>query len=327
MRRTSLPYTKSDSNISVADVKNYSEGWFLSCEISQHSPSTLNNRKLYIRNLLWFFEKESITTCGVTELRRFILYIQNGHKDPEGRWGNPHERNAVKPGTIATYHRNIRAFFNWVVQEGLIENSPMERIPCPTDRPDDVHPFTDAQVQALLNAAKKTMNPRRDEAIVWALLDTGLRASELCSLRFCDLDMQTRQFSVEGKGGKRRAVPFGKTTAKALWVYLKDEQRESDDPVFYSAKGEHLSKDSLLLLIKRLQKAARATGARFSPHTFRHTFAVGFLRNGGNQFSLMQILGHTNIRMTARYVQLAQADIQAQHRQFSPADRLKQGGR
>jgi site-specific recombinase XerD len=62
------------------------------------------------------------------------------------------------------------------------------------------------------------------------------------------------------------------------------------------------------------------------PHTFRHTFAVMFLRAGGNTFTLQQLLGHTSLAMTNRYVALAQADIENQHRQFSPADHLKKHG-
>jgi integrase/recombinase XerD len=118
-------------------------------------------------------------------------------------------------------------------------------------------------------------------------------------------------------------VSFQKTTARALWNYLREEEREPNDPLFLSERGEQLTRSGLLQLIERLGSTARITAARCSPHTFRHTFSVEFLRAGGNVFSLQQMLGHTALHMTNRYVTLAQADIENQHRQYSPVERLK----
>ena len=80
-------------------------------------------------------------------------------------------------------------------------------------------------------------------------------------------------------------------------------------------------------LLKRLNNHAKVWGVRVSPHTFRHTFAVMFLRSGGQVFTLKQILGHESLSMTNRYVAVAQADVTAQHRQFSPVDALIGGKR
>lgn len=144
-----------------------------------------------------------------------------------------------------------------------------------------------------------------------------------------DLDLQQKRCTVLGKGNKRRAIFFGRTTARALWQYLREQSHEENDFVFVSDRGggagEPLTRSGLLQLVRRLGQSAKIQAARCSPHTFRHTFAVEFLRNGGNVFSLQQILGHTSLHMTNRYVALAQADIENQHRQFSPADRLKRG--
>jgi integrase/recombinase XerD len=72
-----------------------------------------------------------------------------------------------------------------------------------------------------------------------------------------------------------------------------------------------------------LGRVAGIQSARCSPHTFRHTFAVEFLRGGGNVFSLKELLGHTSLTICNRYIALAQADLERQHRQYSPADRLR----
>jgi site-specific recombinase XerD len=233
----------------------------------------------------------------------------------------------VSSRTAFNYHGLLRTLFAWLVSEHVLTSSPMDRINPPIHRKDQVQPFTHKQVQAILDATRRSQHPRRDEAIVFFLLDTGVRASELCGLKMRDLDLGARSCRVVGKGDKERAVCFGRSTAQALWRYLREQEREPDEPVFLSDRGrragEPLTRSGLLQLIHRLGESAGVQVTRCSPHTFRHTFAIEFLRAGGNVFSLQQMLGHTALHMTNKYVAYAQADIENQHRQFSPVERLK----
>jgi site-specific recombinase XerD len=159
------------------------------------------------------------------------------------------------------------------------------------------------------------------------MLDTGMRVSELCGLTYQDISLQERKCSVLGKGNKRRTIPFGRRASQALNSYLAQEERQEDTSLFLSDRGmtagEGITSSGVLIMIRKLGRAAGVEVVRCSPHTFRHTFAVMFLRNGGNVFTLQQLLGHNRLDMTNRYVTLAQADIENQHRQFSPADRMK----
>jgi len=158
----------------------------------------------------------------------------------------------------------------------------MEKLRPPVNRPDQIQPFTEEQIDALLAAAKRSQHPRRDEAIVLFLLDTGVRASELCNLRMKDMDLQGRRCTVVGKGNKTRSIYFGRNTTKALWQYLKENPREEDESVFTSDRGtragEPLTRSGLLQLMMRLGKAAKIEATRCSSHTWRHTFAVTFLK-------------------------------------------------
>ncbi|MDE2125283.1 MAG: tyrosine-type recombinase/integrase [Armatimonadetes bacterium] len=321
-------FTKTEAaTIGVNDLERYADGWLLSGEIDQHSARTLGNRRSIVSKLVWFLREKNLDCCGTMELRQFLAYVTNGHQEAGGRWGNAQQTRPVRPRTVHTYHGHLRTLFRWIVSEDGLGVSPMERIPVPTSRADQVQPFTTDQVEALLNAAKRSQMAYRNQAIVYFLLDTGLRASELCSLNREDVDFQARRCGVVGKGNKRRMVPFGKTAAKSLWNYLKAEPQEPGEPLFMSERGERLTRSGLRLLFVRLGRSARLQAARCSPHTFRHTFAVEFLRAGGNVFTLQQILGHTSLTMTNRYVALAQADIENQHRQYSPADRLRRSVR
>lgn len=233
---------------------------------------------MVIDKLLWYFREKKVDECGVTELRQFLAYLSSGHKEAGGRWGNPLLIATVKSRTVKDYHATLRTLFNWIVCEGALLASPMDRIPVPVDRPDAVEPFTDAQVKALIAAAKKSRHPRRDDSLVLFLLDTGCRASEVCDLSLKDIDMSAKRATVQGKGGKSRQVYFGPTTGRALWQYLREDERSPQEPLFQSERGERLTRNGLGQFIQRIGRVAGIESVRCSPHTFRHTFAISFLR-------------------------------------------------
>ena len=324
------------ASLHLTELQVYGNGWILDGEIRQHSPATRAARRMVLDNLLWFLRQEGLECCGTAELRAFLSYLTRSHTeeggmwhkraDPPGRWGNPQQTSRVKPSTVATYHSRLRAFFAWAVREGALMVSPVAVIQPPVSRADQIQPFTPDQLEAVLAASRRTHQPRRDEAIITLLLDTGIRASELCGLRHRDLDLNERRITVVGKGDKRRTVYFGQQATKALWTHLQGKEVEADAPLFPSErggeKGEHLSRFGLRDLIERLRALSGVQGVRCSAHTFRHSFAVSFLRAGGQLKALMEILGHTDAQMTGRYIKLAEADL-ANQRRFSPADQLR----
>ena len=327
MKKKVTSFVKSAGSMSVAELERYAPGWILDGQCRQLSPQTLYARQLVIGKLLWFLKAKGHGECGVPELRAFLAHISRGHEEEGGRWGSQRS-TPVRPRTLATYYGNLRTLFRFLVAEEVIASSPIERISAPPARPDQIQPFSSGQVEALLKAARQSSHPRRNEAIVLLLLDTGMRASELCHLRVRDMDLiGSRCCTVLGKGDKRRILYFSRVTAKAIWQYLNEEARDAGGFVFLSDRsktaGDPLTRLGLLRLFTRLGKKGGIEATRCSPHTLRHTFAVEFLRAGGNTFTLQQLLGHTDLAMTNRYVALAQADIENQHRQFSPVERLK----
>lgn len=307
------------------------DSWLIAGEISQHSGGTTTNRRAVLSKLKWFLEKKQLGAVDVHTLRAFFLYVANGHKEPGGRWGNPKETKANKPETVRTYHRILKTFFLWLVGEGELTHSPMVRIPAPVSRPDQVNPFTQEQIEAMLSAVSGSRNPRRDEAILLLMLDTGIRASELCALNVGDADMTGLKLAVmEGKGNKSRFIPFSLETKRALYHWLRDRGIRAGDegePLFTAGNGANsggrITRSGLLQLFVRLKRSTKMTGVRCSPHTMRHTFAVSYLRQGGNVFTLKATLGHESLAIVNRYVAIAQADMQAQHARYSPVAALK----
>jgi integrase/recombinase XerC len=326
MKQTALLSSTSAPAISLRDIEQCATGWLLDGQIRQLSTNTINIRRLVTEKLSWFLATNEYPTCGTLELRQFLAYVGLGHEQAGGRWGNAKRTRPVRPLTVLTYFGILRTFFRWMLDEGVITASPLESIAPPVARADQIQPFTTAEIEALLTEAKRTLHARRDEAIMLLLYDTGIRASELCALSVDDLDLSGRRCTVLGKGNKHRALYFGRRTAKALWQYLRESPREGDEPLFVSDRGtlagEALTRSGLAQLVRRVGRTAKLRAKRCSPHTFRHTFAIQFLRAGGNVFSLKEILGHTTLAMVNRYVAIAEADIEHQQRLFSPGDRL-----
>jgi len=308
-----------------------------------HTPATLAIHRQIAQNFLWYLGHANLPACGQAELRKFFLYLQNSHAEegglwhggeasPPGRWGNPQQVKKISSGTVVTYHQRIKTFFAWMVGQGYLAASPMERMAAPIHRRDQTQPLSPAQMQHLAKIARTRVSEtgKRDETILWLLFDTGLRRSELCGLKRSDLDMQEKKLTFGGKGGKRRTVYFGKFTTKALWAYLRETPMEDGEALFQSEKGSRkgqgMSASALNHLFWRINESAQITGVRVSPHTLRHSFAINYLRGGGSMQTLKEILGHTTLQMTLNYVAIAEADLESQ-RSFSPADRLNKASK
>jgi site-specific recombinase XerD len=176
--------------------------------------------------------------------------------------------------------------------------------------------LSEDQAGALLRAVH---GDPRDWALVVVLLDTALRVSELCGLAVGDLELRTG-FAVvrRGKGGKGRVVPLGRVAVDALRRYVGDRR---SGPVFLSRDGRPLSAVGVRKMLQRASRRA-GLGLLVYPHLLRHTSATLYLANGGDTFTLQRIMGHSDPRMTERYVALSVGLLKDRHRRASPADRL-----
>jgi len=158
-----------------------------------------------------------------------------------------------------------------------------------------------------------------------------MRVSELMGLQISDVDLGDGALTVTGKGNKKRRVHTASQTRRALWKHLEMERRDAfeDEPLFISVggsrSGTRLSQTGVHEVVAKAGALAGVKGVRCSPHTLRHTFAVNFLRGGGNLFELQQLMGHTDLTVLCKCVALAETDLAQAHRKASPADRMGAG--
>jgi site-specific recombinase XerD len=159
----------------------------------------------------------------------------------------------------------------------------------------------------------------RNRAIILVLLDTGIRASELCALQIHQVDLGNRRLRVFGKGNKERTIPFSARTGQAIWKYLATRGDDlADNFLFATSNDGPINRHDLRKILVRIGKRAGLEGVNV--HRFRHTFAINYLRNGGDPWSLQMMLGHSTMEMVKNYLALAQADLEKNHKIASPVD-------
>lgn len=234
------------------------------------------------------------------------------------------ERN-LSDTTRHTYWRGVRSFMRFLHSEGYVSDEVrLPKIRCPVTT---IKPLTNGEVKRVLRAFDTTrFTDLRNRTIVHLLIDTGLRLSELVGIELPHINLEEGFIFVTGKGGKERWIPFGSSTKKILWGYIKkrgniagfDEQR-----LLVTQRGQPLSIRGVQVMFRRLAHKVKIDGVRLSPHTLRHSFALLYIEHGGDPFSLQRILGHSTQAMTAKYINMARSNIKAQHNRFLPGDRLK----
>ena len=230
--------------------------------------------------------------------------------------------------TVFRTYGGIRCAFRFWKREGFIADNPMDRVERPRREQALIRPLSAEQAGRLIDIPdKRSVYGLRDRAMMMLMLDSGLRISELLSLEANRIDWINSALTVMGKGRKERSIPFSARTAQALLEYAQGRSKaQIREPQFFLGKtGKKICRSKARKLILRYGRAAGIEGVRMSPHTLRHTFAVLYIRNGGDSFSLQEILGHSTLEMTRRYVNLASRDVAEQHKKFSPMEGLLGG--
>lgn len=275
-------------------------------------------------------EHEGVTTLeGVTPnvLRAFIVHLQ-GIKAHELNPRRPTEDKPLSPLTVKGYMLIVQAFFSWCEKEGLLDGrpNPTRRVPRVKAPRYVIQTFTPQQMAAMLDScAVETPLGFRDYAMLLVLMDTGIRAGELCGLQVDDV--HDGYITVFGKGAKEREVGLGPTAARALWKYLHVHRprlvhSDQEKHVFVGHGGAPLLRNGLGQALARIGERAGIEGVRMSAHTFRHTFARAWLENGGEIFKLSRVLGHSEMQTTQIYLRDFQSrEARADHAQFSPVER------
>lgn len=296
------------------------DGYLIHLRARRLSEHTLTDYRVTFRKFQSFLENDP-PLAGIThrDIERFLASF-----DPE----------KIKNKTLLNYHTGLSSFWTWAVSENLVERHIVRLVIPPDPEQVEIVPFTEQDVRLMLASLERSKtytrpgqrepsdhalpNPKRNRAILLTLLDTGLRASELCSLCIANADLKNNRITdVAGKGNKRRTVYLSAKTSKSIWRYLVTRSdARPNHPLFASDDDQHFQRQSLARLIKRIGDRAGVDKAH--PHRFRHTFAVNFLRNRGNVYELQMLLDHSTLEMVKHYARLAELDVEKSFQSASP---------
>ena len=231
--------------------------------------------------------------------------------------------------SIARQIVTLRRFYRFLQTEGLVDNPPIPEFHLSGTARKLPHALNGDDIRSLLNQPDSNeVLGARDQAMLELLYATGLRVSELVSLRLPQIDFQGDYLTVKGKGSKVRAVPFGKWAREKLRRYIQETRprllKGKVSPfLFLNRSGRALTRQGFWKIIRGYALAA-GIDRRVSPHTLRHSFATHLLEGGADLRSVQSMLGHADISTTQIYTHVDARRLKQAHAQYHPRESSSQ---
>jgi integrase/recombinase XerD len=230
---------------------------------------------------------------------------------------------ASRPTTANRRLATLRRFYRWALRDGRLPADPTLRLANARTPARFPKALTEAQVEALLAAPDaRTALGVRDRAMLEVLYATGLRVSELVTLRLASVSLADGLVRVVGKGNKERIVPLGEEARAWLERYFAQARPQLlgariSDAVFVTARAEPMTRQRFWRLIKNYALAA-GINAPLSPHGLRHSFATHLLNHGADLRVVQLLLGHADISTTQIYTHVARERLKILHARHHP---------
>ena len=313
----------------VGNPKNL-EGYIMRylefCEVERNlSQSTIKMYHFYLLDLTgWmksFLQRSDLVAYDIdTELiRKYRLDLN--------RRISSKSQKEFKRSTQQTFLVAIRAFLKYLIVEEKLQVLPPEQITLGKADPRVPKVLDAAQMKVLFDV--QDLNKRsglRDRALLEVLFSTGLRVSELCNLNIDSINLDTGEFAVVGKGRKVRVVYLSPSAIDWLGRYLST-RKDSFTPLFLRYSGKRMkigdeTGESLRLTPRSVERLVKGYTLRAgiavdaTPHTLRHTFATGLLREGADLRSVQELLGHSNVATTQIYTHVTNRQLKDVHKRF-----------
>jgi len=268
---------------------------YLSFE-KRHSPNTV---ECYQRDLNRFLEGQSTQAIFKTtpqDVRKFLLAIQI---------------SGLSSKSIARCLSSIKSFFRFLMSENYIQENPAESTESPKFWRKIPDILTPNEVETLLETPEtNTLPGKRNKVMLEVLYATGLRVSELISLKINDVNLEVGYLKSLGKGGKERVIPLGEVALMYLKDYVARVRPKllielSAHELFITRRGKKMTRQAFWKILKQYVRQSGIT-LPVSPHTLRHAFATHLLERGADLRSVQEMLGHSDISTTQIYTHILQ---------------------
>ncbi|MGG4490817.1 tyrosine-type recombinase/integrase [Metabacillus idriensis] len=282
------------------------EVFFRDCYLRNLRPATIEYYKNEFHAAKKIINKQ-LVDCQQIDIETFILK----------------SKQFMKVTSINTRLRALRSFYNFLFKYKHIDKNAMKNIKLLRDRQKTIETLDNKEIENLLKIIRqqKSFIGFRDEVILLIFLDTGVRLSELVGIEVNDV-IDNSIIVRKTKNLFERTVYLSDATVEQLKRYIKIRANVETDKLFITQDNGELKPHSIQTRFTKYGKDARIT-KRVSPHTFRHTMAKRMIVAGIDAFSLMAILGHQDIAITKKYVNLWGSDIEKKHKEYGALRGIK----
>ncbi len=286
-------------------LKNYTD--FLKIE-KRYSTNTVEAYRRDISQFLDSAGEGPVEAFDSTTIRSYLIKCLK-----EGR----------NSRSTARYLSSLKSFFNFLCAEDHIQENPAEILESPKLWRKLPSIISLDEVEALLACPDpKTLSGVRDKAMLEVLYATGLRVSELVSLKISDVDLEVGYLRSMGKGAKERVVPLGAVAREAVQDYIDIARRvllkgNTSHEMFITRLGRKMTRQGFWKVLKAYALKANIKTS-VSPHTLRHAFAAHLLERGADLRSVQEMLGHADISTTQIYTHILQDRMRKVHDKFHP---------
>jgi len=263
------------------------------------------------------------------DLKKFRQYIEKGHCPIRSFTGKTLtdfiiflKKKHLSGSSIARIISSLRGFFLFLAEKGIVKSSVIHTFDSPRIERKVPMVLSKSEIARLLAAVDaKLKNPTlrnlRDIAIVELFYATGMRASELASIKCSSISWETGSIRTIGKGNRERIVFFDGQTRLILEKYLRARKQMKEPWLFPGKTHGHISRQNIWKIVRRYGRLA-ALSRNIKPHMLRHTFATHLLEEGLDLRVIQELLGHKSISTTKIYTQVSRGRLKEQYRKFHP---------
>lgn len=273
------------------------------------SSNTVLSYSRDLKKLFYFFTKEKILWSNAKE-EGLIKFIHQ------------QSRAGLSPRSLARLISSLKSFYKFLRLDDIVKKDPAVNLSSPKIWFKLPQFLTVEEVELLLRQPdERNVRGIRDEAMLELLYATGLRVSELVSLKRKNLNVEDGFLLCRGKGGKERIVPIGGMACQAIRRYLEEARsrllKEPNDSLFLTSRGGAFTRQGFWKLLKAYAKKA-GLDLKISPHILRHSFATHLLERGADLRSVQLMLGHTQITTTQIYTHVSRERLRKVYEKYHP---------
>jgi integrase/recombinase XerD len=280
-------------------------------EVKKLSDNTVESYRRDLRQYLEYLENKkilSLKNTNKTTVISYLLYLQ---------------KNGKATSTISRSLASIRAFYQYLVSERMIDRDPTLNLESPKVEKKLPTILTGKEVELLLEQPDcSDLKGIRDKSMLELLYATGIRVSELVALDCSDVSIELGYIKCSGNDDRERVVPVGTIALEALDTYLREVRHamvrdKSVKALYVNYQGKRLTRQGFWKIIKSYTNKAKIT-KDITPHTLRHSFAAHLLENGADLKSVQEMLGHSDISTTQIYTRIAKNRIKEVYKKAHP---------